>query len=164
MYSANLISQLDLSLKQKKSKVKINRSLIILQFREFSYWNAELNTSKHELGHSHSSLSFSHNFISISGEKKKKLLTSDIERAGVFALFFFPVTFCFIKYRINFIKSVSIVELPAGINMKKLQQQFVSSSKLKSSAVYKIILTASLVRFTDGSILVWKIRNLGHLW
>lgn len=94
-------------------------------------------------------------------ERKKKLLTSDIERAGVFALFF-PSYFCFIKHRINFIKSVSIVELPADINMKNLQQQFASSLKLKSDAVYKIILTASLVIFTDGSILVLKIRNLGH--
>lgn len=61
----------------------------------------------------------------------KDLLTSGIESAGVLADFFFSVAFCFVKHRINLIKSVSFVELPAGINMKKLQQQFQTSLKIK---------------------------------
>lgn len=137
LYSDNLISQLDLSLKQEKSKVKIGPWLFCSL--ESSYWNTIVNTSKQEFGHSHSHIftQFHKHFL-----REKKIVNIWHWRAGVFALFS-PVTFCFIKHRINLIKSVSIVELPTGISMKNLQQQFVSSLKLKSDAVYKIILTAS---------------------
>lgn len=138
LYSDNLISQLDLSLKQEKSKVKIGPWLFcsLKSLHIETQYLTQVNRSLDIV-----TVTFSHNFISISWEKKK-LLTSDIEELESLP-FFSPVTFCFIKHRINLIKSVSIVELPTGISMKNLQQQFVSSLKLKSDAVYKIILTAS---------------------
>lgn len=127
LYSDNLISQLDLSLKQEKSKVKIGPWLFcsLKSLHIETQYLTQVNRSLDIV-----TVIFSH------------IVNIWHWRAGVFAPFS-PVTFCFIKHRINLIKSVSIVELPTGISMKNLQQQFVSSLKLKSDAVYKIILTAS---------------------
>lgn len=67
-------------------------------------------------GFSHTPFLF--HFDTIVSWKKNNLLTSGIEGASVFAVIF-SCFFCFVKHRTSLIKTISVIELPAGINMKK---------------------------------------------